>query len=161
MKSSIRKLLCRTFYGFLQIGAQFACSELQQQGIDVNISMLPAARTIDRHLQPAVTTVRRTDAGFLVTQHQTLPGGSISGTAPVAVALLLPALQSARGAARNVADMNNLKHIGLAMHNHAATFRNLPGDIYSKDGKPVGESAMRVTAIKSPDNIGVIMPVRV
>ena len=67
------KEIFKTAYPLMQIAAQFATSQMQRQGIEVDISMIPSAAAIGRHLQPGVSTMRRTEQGLELVTRQTLP----------------------------------------------------------------------------------------
>src|SRR5579859_1608912 len=51
----------------------------------------------------------------------------------VLVSMLLPAVQQAREAARRTQCRNNLKQMGLAMHNYESSFKKFPSSGESTD----------------------------
>lgn len=55
---------------------------------------------------------------------------------PMLIGLALPAVQSARAAARRTQSMNNMKQLGLAMHNYHAVYKKFPAAVMTAmDGK--------------------------
>ncbi len=61
----------------------------------------------------------------------------VIGIIGILVSLLLPAVQSAREAARRTSCVNNMRQIGIAMHNHHAAFDHLPSAAVAKEYRSV------------------------
>jgi hypothetical protein len=125
-------------YPFFPVLFHMATAHLRDERFDIPPGLLPSAGAIRRHLRPSVSAVWRTPHGIESESRQSLPGGAGMSTLPVALGLLIPAVQKVREAAQRINSANNLKQIGIAMHNYHDTNGTFPpAAITSEDGKPL------------------------
>ncbi len=109
-------------------------------------SDLPPAEMVTKWLYPNVSYSLVDENGLTTRTTSSIPGlpipGGDGGSASVAVpavlvALLLPAVQQAREAARRSQSKNNMKQIGLAMHNYHDVFNAFPAGTVENADLPV------------------------
>lgn len=130
--------LVRELYPLVQMGVQMLAGQLRNEGIEIDPSILPTADVLVRHMRPGVTTWSHESDGFHLISRGSLPGGgNLAAAAPMFVGMSVPAVISARQAARNAQDMNNLKQILLAFHNFHDANGRFPADIVDDAGKPL------------------------
>ncbi len=132
------KQVFRAIYPTVQIYIQLGLGALRQQGIELDPFLLPAPSAIERHLLPSVMVLRRTETGIEFISHLSTPGLSLGTAIPMAIGLLVPALHTRREVNLRTTSANNMKQIGLALHNYHDTFKSFPPS-YSADadGKPL------------------------
>ncbi len=128
----------QTIYSLVNTFGPFVTGQLAQQGVEFTLPPLPPMSDLEQHLAPSVTMFSLTKNSFTSESHGVIASGVELSPAAVGVgvALFLPAVQQARTAARRSQDMNNLKQIGLAMHNSHEAYGRFPAPaLLSKDDK--------------------------
>ncbi|MDZ4685670.1 MAG: DUF1559 domain-containing protein, partial [Planctomycetaceae bacterium] len=125
-------------------GVQMARQQQGQTAPLPNIDF-PAAELIAQPLFPNVSVCAIENGQIVWRSRQSVPGlpliggldGPSVGTSAILVALLLPAVQQARIAARRTQSRNNIKQIALSLHNFADQHGQLPaGTVVGSAEKP-------------------------
>jgi hypothetical protein len=97
--------------------------------------LIPDPDLLRPFLFPSVHALTVDDQGIRFISREAFPTFNPSMAAPIALAMLVPASHSARIAAQRAQSVNNLKQIGLAMHNFHSAHNRFPADIRNKEGK--------------------------
>jgi len=122
----------------LQMGRRMMLAQMTEElsGDDpVEKAMLQYTQRMSEQMLKMIRPVRE---GHRLQLSNRGVGNTQVATIGILVALLLPAIQAARAAARRAALINNLKQIGLGMQAHANALRRFPARAnFDAQGKPL------------------------
>ena len=143
--------------------ANFARVGIKQSGmfppdfeVPINVADIPPAELVTQHLFPNVSVGTSDEKGFHSISRTSLPTlpfiGEMSGvggiaTVGVLTALLLPAVQQARVAARRAQSKNNLKQIAIALHNYHEVYGSFPAGTVPNEKLKVEERLSWIVSI--------------
>ena len=102
----------------------------------IQVSDLPPEELVTGPLFPNLSVGTASPEGVKIISRnslQLLGGTKFLAGGPIVVALLLPAVQQARTAARRTQSKNNLKQIALALHNYHDVFGGFPQGTHPND----------------------------
>ncbi len=110
--------------------------------LPITMAAVPPAELVVRPLFPNVTVHTIDAEGIVVTSRKSVPGiplvssfgnGQEIVTVATVAGLLLPAVSSARAAARRQVSANNLKQIALALHNYHDAYKSFPAGTHPNE----------------------------
>lgn len=119
---------------------QFVASESPDGkglGITIDRSKLPDPAKVRELLFPNAVTMTTNDEGLSIISRESVPSAGSPAAAGAVIAMLLPAVQSGREAARRSQCINNLKQMALAFHNYHSAMDEFPSAITDADGTPL------------------------
>ncbi len=96
--------------------------------------LFPEPEALRSFLFPSVHALAVDDQGIRLISREAFPSFNPATVAPAALAMIVPAVGLTAQRGRSV---DNLKQIGLAMHNFHAVNNRFPADVLAKDGKPL------------------------
>ena len=113
-------------------------SPLKGISLKIDRTRIPSPQALRKYLFPATVKMAVDDQGLTIMTRDSFPSVSAASATPMAVALLLPAVQAARSAAKRSQSVNNIKQMMLAYHNYHATNNVFPPAVISDgEGKPL------------------------
>ena len=105
---------------------------------EFDLTLLPSMGVLSKHLNPGLSTLARDRDGVMLESRQSLPGGVSGVLTPLMLGMYAPAIKDARISAKRMQTTNNMKMIGLALHNyHSVHGRFPPAYTVDDEGKPL------------------------
>ena len=131
--------LIRVLYPLAQLAAPFMLREIEDEmEIDFALTDLPSVAALTQFTRPMRGVISLQRDGLEARVEETIPTGDLVTSLPMLSVLGLPAVTTARLAARRTQSVNNMRQIMLAFHNFHDVHRGFPAPFNTDEmGKPL------------------------